>query len=69
MESTEADARLYNEAVVAMKYFGCFRRGPDGPGYAGWLNHLNRTGNYRKMVWGFLYSPEHKLRFGPVPRF
>ena len=69
VESAEAEARYYNEAFVAMQYFGYLRRDPDPAGYGGWLDHLNRTGNYREMVWGFLYSPEYKLRFGPVPGF
>ena len=69
VESAEVDARYYTEAFVAMQYFGYLRRDPDEGGYAGWLAHLNATGNYREMVWGFLLSPEYELRFGPVQGF
>ena len=69
VESPEVEQRFYNESFVAMQYFGYLRRDLDQAGYNGWLEQLNRTGNYRAMVWGFLYSPEHKLRFGPVPGF
>ncbi len=69
VESPEVEQRFFNESFVAMQYFGYLRRDLDQAGYNGWLEQLNRTGNYRAMVWGFLYSPEHKLRFGPVPGF
>ncbi len=69
VESPETTTRFYNEAFVAMQYFGYLRRDPDGAGFDGWLRHLNQTGNYREMVWGFLYSPELQLRFGPVAGF
>ena len=69
VESPEVEQRFFNESFVAMQYFGYLRRDLDQAGYDGWLEQLNRTGNYRAMVWGFLYSPEHKLRFGPVLGF
>ncbi len=69
VESAEVEQRFYNEAFVTMEYFGYLRRDPEQAGFDAWLNHLNATGNYREMVWGFVYSPEYKLRFGPVPRF
>ncbi|MBA3711435.1 MAG: tandem-95 repeat protein [Pyrinomonadaceae bacterium] len=69
VESPEVEQQFYNESFVAMQYFGYLRRDPDQAGYDAWLEQLNRTGNYRVMVWGFLYSPEYKLRFGPVPGF
>ncbi len=69
IESPAVEQKFYNEAFVAMQYFGYLRRDPDQAGFDGWLAHLNRTGNYREMVWGFLYSPEHSLRFGPVRGF
>ena len=69
IESPPVEQKFYNEAFVAMQYFGYLRRDPEAAGFDGWLAHLNRAGNYREMVWGFLYSPEHMLRFGPVPGF
>ncbi|MDQ3650186.1 MAG: NF038122 family metalloprotease [Acidobacteriota bacterium] len=69
VESAEVNNKFYNEAFVSLQYFGYLRRDSDFDGFNGWLNYLNRTGNYREMVWGFLYSPEYKLRFGPVPGF
>jgi len=69
VESAEVNNKFYNEAFVSLQYFGYLKRDSDFDGFNGWLNYLNRTGNYREMVWGFLYSPEYKLRFGPVPGF
>ncbi len=69
VETPEVEQRFYNEAFVSMQYFGYLRRDLDQAGYDAWLTQLNQTGNYRVMVWGFLYSPEYMLRFGPVPGF
>ncbi|HZH30165.1 MAG TPA: PQQ-dependent sugar dehydrogenase [Pyrinomonadaceae bacterium] len=60
-------AKEFNEAFVAMQYFGYLRRDPDAEGYRNWLNYLNANPNdFRTMVRGFLYSTEYLLRFGKV---
>jgi len=49
---------------VAMQYFGYLRRDPDA-GYNDWLSYLTaHPGDFRTMVFGFIYSPEYKSRFG-----
>jgi hypothetical protein len=65
VDSPELFDREYNAAFVLMQYFGYLQRDPDETGYNGWLNLLNRTGDYRTMIFGFLYSQEYVLRFGP----
>jgi hypothetical protein len=61
-ESPEVDGRFFNEAFVVMMYFGYLRRDPDAL-YQTWVNKLNTTGNYRDMVFGFVYSPEYRDRY------
>jgi hypothetical protein len=61
-ESPEVDAKLFNEAFVVMMYFGYLHRDPDAL-YQTWVNKLNTTGNYRDMVFGFVYSPEYRDRY------
>lgn len=65
VESQEVYDREYNRAFVAMEYFGYLRRDPEPDGYNAWLNYLNtHPGDYRTMVWGFVYSQEYRRRFG-----
>lgn len=64
VDSPELFNREYNAAFVLMQYFGYLQRDPDETGYNNWLNLLNRTGDYRTMIFGFLYSQEYILRFG-----
>jgi glucose/arabinose dehydrogenase len=60
-------AKEFNEAFVAMQYFGYLRRDPDPNGYRNWLAYLNTNpSDFRTMVRGFLYSTEYLLRFGKV---
>ncbi len=56
----------FNQAFVAMQYFGYLRRAPDTAGYNSWLNYLNtHPTDSRTMVNGFMNSTEYRLRFGP----
>ncbi|HEX8458548.1 MAG TPA: PQQ-dependent sugar dehydrogenase [Pyrinomonadaceae bacterium] len=67
VEHPSVDAKEFNEAFVAMQYFGYLRRDPDPDGYRNWLNYLNANpSDFRTMVRGFLYSTEYFLRFGKV---
>lgn len=56
----------FNQAFVAMQYYGYLRRAPETDGYNAWLNYLNAHPNdSRTMVNGFMNSIEYRLRFGP----
>ena len=62
-DSQEAEAREFDNAFVAMQYYGYLRRKPEAAGYEAWLGVLRR-GDIRMMVDGFMNSAEYKLRFG-----
>ncbi|MDQ1557736.1 MAG: hypothetical protein QOD32_796, partial [Pyrinomonadaceae bacterium] len=64
VDSPEFFDREFNAAFVLMQYFGYLQRDPDAAGYQSWLNLLNNTGDFRTMIFGFLYSQEYQLRFG-----
>ncbi|HEX8458649.1 MAG TPA: Calx-beta domain-containing protein [Pyrinomonadaceae bacterium] len=62
-DSDEVGAAEFNNAFVAMQYYGYLRRKPDDAGFRAWLAVLQR-GDVRTMIDGFLNSAEYKLRFG-----
>ena len=62
-DSDEVKEREFNNAFVAMQYYGYLRRTPEPAGYNAWLEVLRR-GDIRTMVNGFMNSAEYKLRFG-----
>lgn len=62
-DSDAVAAAEFNNAFVAMQYYGYLRRKPDNEGFQAWLRVL-QAGNVRAMVDGFLNSVEYKLRFG-----
>ena len=62
-DSDEVTSREFDQAFVAMQYYGYLRRKPEPSGYEAWLRVL-RSGDTRTMVNGFLNSAEYKLRFG-----
>jgi hypothetical protein len=64
-DSDEVGGREYNQAFVAMQYYGYLRRTPDEAGYHGWLNYLNANPtDFRTMINGFMNSNEYRSRFG-----
>lgn len=64
-DSDEVGAAEFNNAFVAMQYYGYLRRTPETSGYQAWLNYLNaHPTDFRTMVNGFVNSQEYKLRFG-----
>ncbi len=65
VESGQVAAKFFNEAFVVMEYFGYLHRDPDIL-YLKWLDLLNRTGDFRVMVNGFVNSVEYRSRFGPT---
>jgi subtilisin family serine protease len=65
VESKAVEDQFYIRAFVAMQYFGYLRRNPDTIGYDNWVNTLTANpGDYRHMIFGFLYSTEYRSRFG-----
>jgi hypothetical protein len=66
-ESSTIQSREFNNAFVAMQYFGYLRRDPDTSGYNFWLAKLNAfNGDYiaAEMVKAFITSAEARQRFG-----
>jgi len=62
-ESQEFSAKEYDPAFVAMQYYGYLRRAPEAEGYGNWLRHLRgHPGDYKTMVYGFVFSTEYRLR-------
>jgi hypothetical protein len=67
-ESSTIQSHEFNNAFVAMEYFGYLRRDPDTAGYNFWLGKLNAfNGNYinAEMVKAFITATEVRQRFGP----
>jgi len=63
IESPEVNAKEYDPAYVAMQYYGYLRREPEAEGYNAWLTYLRANpGDYKTMVWGFVYSSEYRNR-------
>ena len=63
VESSQVFNSLYNEGWVARCYYLYLRRGPDGGGFNSWMSTLNSTGDYRGIIFGFIYSSEYQSRF------
>jgi len=63
VESLQVFNSLYNEGWVARCYYLYLRRGPDANGFNDWLSVLNSTGNYKHVIFGFIYSDEYRFRF------
>jgi len=62
-DSDEVNAREFDNAFVAMQYYGYLRRKPEQAGFEAWLRVL-QAGDTRTMVHGFVNSIEYRLRFG-----
>jgi Calx-beta domain-containing protein/VCBS repeat protein len=62
----------FYRAFVAMQYFGYLRRDPEPAGYDDWVDVLTNgrasagvlPGDYRHLIFGFVYSIEYRERFG-----
>ena len=62
----------FYRAFVAMQYFGYLRRDPEAAGYDDWVDVLTngrpgqgiQPGDYRHLIFGFIYSIEYRERFG-----
>jgi hypothetical protein len=61
-ESNAVYQKYFNEAFVVMQYHGYLRRDPDIL-YLNWIDTMNKTGDYRTMINGFVNSGEYRNRF------
>ena len=65
VESKDVEDRFFIRAFVSMQYFGYLRRDPDTIGYNNWVTALTADpGNFRHMIFGFIFSTEYRGRFG-----
>lgn len=62
-DSDQVAQAEFNNAFVAMQYYGYLKRKPESAGYQAWLQVL-KGGDIRTMVNGFMNSTEYRLRFG-----
>jgi hypothetical protein len=60
------DPNVYNPAYINACFVGLLNRSPDADGYAYYMNILNQTGDYDRVLNGFLESAEFRARFGPA---
>jgi len=64
--------KFFFRGFVAMQYFGYLRRDPEQAGYDDWVDVLTNgrasagiaPGDYRHLIFGFIYSDEYSARFG-----
>ena len=70
MEQQVVYDKFFFRGFVAMQYFGYLRRDPDAGGYNDWVDVITngrgqvQRGDYRHLIFGFVYSPEYRERFG-----
>jgi hypothetical protein len=55
-----------NQAIVLMQFFANLGRDPEAWEYEDRLKTLNANGDYRQLIFDFLYSVEYRKRFGYV---
>jgi len=64
--------KYFPRGFVTMQYFGYLHRDPDAAGWNDWLDVLVNgrpsagiaAGDYRRLIFGFIYSSEYRKRFG-----
>ncbi|MGI8566328.1 MAG: Calx-beta domain-containing protein, partial [Pyrinomonadaceae bacterium] len=70
VESQQVWDKFFYRGFVAMQYFGYLRRDPETAGYNDWVDVLTNgrgqivKGDYRHLIFGFIYSTEYRARFG-----
>ena len=63
--------RFFFRAFVAMQYFGYLLRDPEDAGINDWVDVLTNgrgnipPGDFRHLIFGFVWSVEYRQRFGP----
>ncbi|HEX8173634.1 MAG TPA: DUF4214 domain-containing protein [Pyrinomonadaceae bacterium] len=71
IETKEIWDRFFYRGFVTMQYFGYLRRDPDQAGWTDWVDVLQNgrpsagiaPGDYRHLIFGFVYSVEYRERF------
>jgi hypothetical protein len=64
--------KYFPRGFVTMQYFAYLHRDPDAAGWNDWLDVLVNgrpsagiaAGDYRHLIFGFIYSSEYRKRFG-----
>jgi hypothetical protein len=64
--------KYFPRGFVTMQYFAYLHRDPDTAGWNDWLDVLVNgrpsagiaAGDYRHLIFGFIYSTEYRKRFG-----
>jgi hypothetical protein len=62
---------FFFRSFVAMQYFGYLLRDPEDAGYNDWVDVLTNgrgtipPGDFRHLIFGFVWSVEYRQRFGP----
>ncbi|MDQ2974166.1 MAG: hypothetical protein M3R69_01995 [Acidobacteriota bacterium] len=64
MESPEVSQKFFSRAFVAMQFFGFLHRDPKPSEYEQRLKTLEITGDYRQLIFDFIFSTEYRRRFG-----
>jgi len=64
VDSQEVFNKFVQRGLVDIMYFGYLRRSPDPIGFNNWIQTLNQSGDFRQLIFGFLYSSEYRQRFG-----
>ena len=64
LDDQETIAAFRNQGFVLMQFFSNLNRDPRSWEFEDRLNTLNAFGDYRQLVFDFLYSVEYRKRFG-----
>ena len=64
LDSPEVSQKFFNRAFVAMQFFGFLGRDPKPSEYEQRLMTFETTGDYRQLIFDFIYSTEYRRRFG-----
>ena len=64
VEDRQTIENFRNQGFVLMQFFANLNRDPRGSEYEDRLNKLKTTGDYRQLIFDFIYSVEYRKRFG-----
>lgn len=66
IEDPQTIREFRNQSYVVMQFFANLDRDPHPWEYNSRLKRLNATGDYRQLIFDFIYSVEYRKRFGYV---
>ena len=66
IEDPQTIREFKNQSYVVMQFFANLDRDPHPWEYNSRLKRLNATGDYRQLIFDFIYSVEYRKRFGYV---